>query len=134
MPYDIAIRHDDGFTHVAFHGTATGRDIIEATDVLLARPDYDPGLDQLWDLNEVTELLIGPEEMVELVERDRAHVASGSMGEVCVAIVVAGELRKLAIHLYEYQMRASGQRIRLFDTEEEAVAWLKGRDGTRKAS
>lgn len=134
MPYDIAIRHDDGFTHVAFHGTTTGREIIEATDALLARPDYDAGLDQLWDLNEVTELLIGPEEMVELVERDRAHVAVGTMGEVCVAIVVAGELRKLAIHLYEYQMRASGQSIRLFDSEEEAVEWLKGERRDRLAS
>jgi hypothetical protein len=134
MPYDIAIRQDDGFTQVTFHGTTTGRDIIAATDELLARPDYDAGLDQLWDLNDVTKLLVGPEEMGELVERDRAHVASGAMGEVHVAIVVAGELRKLVIHLYEYQMRASGQHIRLFDEAAEAEAWLRGQRADRRAS
>lgn len=134
MSYDIAIDRAEGFTRVAFSGTTTGRDIIAATDELIGHRAYDAGLDQLWDLNEVTELLISPEEMVELVERDRTHVESGSMGEVCVAIVVASELRKLVIHLYEYHMRASGQHIRLFDAEEEAVAWLRGQSEERKAS
>lgn len=133
MPYTITIDREDGITRVWFEGTTTGRDIIAATDDLVAHSGYDDTFDQFWSLADVTELLIDSEEMVDLVANDQALVESGQMGRVRVAIVVAGELRKLAIHLYEYQMRASGQEIRLFDTEGEAEAWLRGEHTERKA-
>lgn len=133
MPFTIAIDREGRTTRVWFEGTTTGRDIIAATNELVAHPDFDDALDQFWSLADVTELLIDSEEMVDLVANDRALVEAGVMGQVRVAIVVAGELRKLAIHLYEYQMRSSGQQIRLFDTEAEAEAWLRGESTERKA-
>lgn len=133
MSFVIAIDREHQLTRVRFEGTTTGRDIIAATDALVAHPDYDASFDQMWTLATVSQLVVDPEEMEALVMSDRAHVESGTMGRVRVGIVVVGELRRLFIHLYEYQMRSSGQEIRLFSTEAEAMAWLRGERAERRA-
>lgn len=133
MPFTIAIDREHGLARVRFEGTTTGRDIIAATDALVAHPDYDASFDQLWVLTDVSQLIVEPDEMKALVANDQALVESGAMGRVRVGIVVIGELRQLFIHLYEYQMRASGQEIRLFDTEGAAMAWLRGERAERRA-
>lgn len=126
VPHFIAIDAGEALTRVWFEGRVTGREIIEATDELVARPDFDAGYDQFWSLEAVGTLDISPEEMSALITHDRELVETGGMGRVRVAIVITTELREFAIQLYRYQMRSSGQNVQLFWTEEDAEAWLTG--------
>lgn len=125
MPFVTSVDPAQGLTRVWFDGTVTGRDIITATDALIAAPHYDSAFDQLWVLRDVVSLSISPEEMSALIAHDREMVEGGAMGRVCVAIVVSGEARELVILLYRHHMLATGQDIRLFAREEEAEAWLR---------
>ena len=125
MPFSVSIDPERSVTRVRFSGSTTGRDIIAATDALVAHPLYDATFDQLWMLTEVSLLDLPPEDMAALVEHDANLVASGIMGRVRVGIVVDEEVRQLAIRFYEYQMRFSGQQVRLFETEATAETWLQ---------
>lgn len=125
MPYLIEISPTQAFTRVHFTGEIVGRHILTATDELVAHPDYDAASHQLWSLADVTALDLSPQEMDALITHDQGLVETGVMGRVKVAIVITTELRELALRLYQYRMRASGQDIRLFETEAAAEAWLQ---------
>lgn len=125
MPFRTSIDPEQGITRVWFDGVVTGRDIIAATGALVAEPGYDERFDQLWVLTDVASLVIAPEELKAMVAHDMRLVEAGVMGQVRVAIVVTGELRAIAIRLYQRQMQGAGQDVRLFDTEAEAEAWLR---------
>lgn len=125
MPYSISIDTDRGVTRVSFDGAVTGSDILRATRELIASPEYESEFDQLWVLTDVSTLAFEPDEMKALVAHDREMVEAGAMGHVRVGIVVRGQLREVAIRLYEHQMSTSGQSIRLFAREDAAETWLR---------
>lgn len=122
MPITYSIDETAARVHTVATGTLTDQEILEHKRALVGDPRYRPGMQEISDVRDVTELAVTPVGIRQMVAMDGAEadqLAGHRLAIVTGADVVFGVAR-----MYQQSADHTPQTIGVFRTMEEAEAWL----------
>jgi hypothetical protein len=104
-------------------GVLTRGDMIGHQNRLLKDPDFDPSFSQIMDFTNVTQVDVGPEDILYLAER---NVFSRNSHR---AILAGNDLVYGLSRMFEMIREAKGETgVRVFRNRDEALAWALGKE------
>ena len=125
MAFTFEIDAEQQLAVVRLSGVVTAAELLDVQQRLYTHPGWQAGLDEVWDGRAIRELHLSLEELREVVDQDAA--LSERIGHGRVAFVATRDLDRDVATLYTMIYADSPQDMRLFETLEEAMRWLKKR-------
>ena len=122
MNYEHQIFLSNRLAVVRLHGSVTAETIMRCAEDLYADPAWDPSFNSIWDVREIAELIIMPEDIARLV--NLSAEMTGRAGSGRRAIVVARALEHGIATLFSYRAKPLGRETRVFWSIDEAREWL----------
>ncbi len=122
MAYTVTLDPPTGRALVRFTGTVDGEALVTSLVALYGHPLWRRGYDAVWDLTDVSELLLDVDDLKELVALDTDFDDLAGPGRD--ALVAKREIDLLMGALHVALSRDSPRSVRLFHTADEAAAWL----------
>jgi hypothetical protein len=122
MPITTRLDPENGLRVHLVTGRLTYAEVRDALEELYARPDFDPAMNALWDLQGAVTTGISSDDV-----RQVAQLVAGSRpsGSSRVALVVSRDADFGMVRMYEAQLdRPSQDNHRAFRNIEEAMTWL----------
>lgn len=107
---------------VRFLGDVEGRDMVDAYSRLFSSGDWRLTYDSVWDFTGIESLDMSLEDVDSMMDTSRALTAAGQSGRVVG--VVAQEDHEIMARLIRARLTRLGREAELFETMEEAEAWL----------
>jgi hypothetical protein len=120
MPYLASVDPDLRLGLATVRGATFGCDLAEANEALYQNPKWQPGFDELWRCDAITEFVVLPSELKEVVEMETANAARVGTGRV--ALVITREVVQMIGELYQHLV--ADRDVEIFETLDEAVSWL----------
>lgn len=132
MPVGYYIQPELDLLYFAGVGHCTGEEYREANLQAASDRSRRPGMHTIIDMQAVTELNVGPDQLQAIIASDRHLVQEGVYGDhFKTAIVIRGEVDELLGALYNTFVREENLGVQLFTSLGAAADWfgLTGRLG-----
>lgn len=133
MPLRIEIDPSQGRIHTVVQGHLTIEDLNGYYEALREHPEFDPALDELFDLSEASSTSVAASDLRDF----SASVArrADRRQNVRMAVVAPCDLAFGMARMYELLQTEAGSHIHVVRTRPEAEAWLTlPEDGTRRTT
>ena len=125
MSVGYAIEPGLSLLYFAGVGHCSGEEYREANLQAASDPARQPGMHTVIDMQAVTALNVGPDQLQAIIASDRHLVQEGVYGDVFrTAILIRGEVDELIGVLYNTFVREENLGVRLFTELGTALDWL----------
>jgi hypothetical protein len=132
MPIQIAIDPERRLINTRVSGRVTAPELLRYYKALYADPDFEPGMSEIFDLSDVTEIDISTEELRGFSLTTSVNNSHG--GPCKLAIVAPTPVTFGMARMYELMQPASLNEIRVHHALAEAEAWVNSKDSVADAA
>lgn len=116
---------------VRLSGAVDGFQLVETVLALLEDPDWEPGIDVLWDGTRITQLIVSPDELDASARLSKSRIHQLGVGKT--AIVIPPHLDDDMAYLFTALAHDPIRDRRVYSSTEQALDWLgKNPDAIRK--
>ena len=120
MPYVTTVDPERRVGLVRAFGSVSGEDLAAADEALYHDSAWQPGFDEIWLCDGITEFSVLPHELKAVVRMETdARVGTGR-----VALVMTRDVVRMIGELYQQMMAGLNREVNVVFSLDEAARWL----------
>ena len=126
MPVTTTIDTEKGLVIHAVEGVASAGDWVKAIGDRIEHPDFEPGLNVLWDFTNAPQGIMPSRDLRGMLEYGRQEGHGARMGRV--ALLTPRRTQFAMAESVEKMSDSLAVELKAFMNRDEAMSWLMGED------